>query len=113
MLEVWSEAFRVLGVEDPHDTRFDVEFGKKVEQQEEIYEQSFSSDNFNVRLDRPIILEETVGAISRLKLGKAAGSDQVVAEILKRGGERVEHAVYLLCKRAWTEETYRQTGREE
>ena len=39
-----------------------------------------------------------------MKLGKAAGHDQVVAEILKRGGEKVERVVYLLCRRAWREE---------
>ena len=40
--EVWKEAFRVLGIEDVKDPKFDVEFGEKVvRQQEEIYEQSF------------------------------------------------------------------------
>src|SRR5690348_6899602 len=90
--EVWKESFRLLGVEDSKDKRFDVEFGEKiVHQQEEIYEESYHPSNFNSRLDSPINITETVEAIKRLKLGKAAGNDQVVAEILMKGGDHVAY----------------------
>jgi hypothetical protein len=53
--EVWKESFRLLGVEDSKDTRFDVDFGEKiVNQQEEIREESYHPTNFNSRLDSPI-----------------------------------------------------------
>jgi hypothetical protein len=105
VLEVWKEAFRVLGIEDPHDTKYDIQFSKEiVGQQEEIYEHSFDTRHFSYHLDTPISLEETVAAIGRLKLGKAAGSDGVVAEILIRGGDRVGEAVHKLCQKAWEEE---------
>ena len=55
-------------------------------EQEEIYQHSFDESNFNSRLDSPITDKEVVGAVRRLKLGKAAGNDEIVAEILARGG---------------------------
>ena len=85
VLKAWKESFRVLGIEDPKDNRFDVEFGERiVSQQEEIYDASFDSDNYNPQLDAPIHPTETERAIERLKSGKAAGDDQIVAEILKK-----------------------------
>ena len=106
VFEVWKEAFRVLGVEDMKDERFDVEFGEKVvKQQEEIYENSFEATNFRAELDSPININETVEAIKRLKLGKAAGNDEIVAEILMKGGDQVAYSVYMLCQKVWREET--------
>ena len=94
--EVWKEAFRVLGTEDMKEEKFDREFGERiVRQQEEIYEKSFEDSSFQSALDSPIYLYETVEAIKRLKLGKAAGNDQIVAEILLRGGDQVAHSVFL------------------
>ena len=106
VLEVWKESFRLLGVEDPKDEKFDVEFGERVvREQEEIREESYHSDNYNQELDTPIHPKEITDAIFRLKQGKSAGNDEVVAEILKKGGEHVEYSMYLLCRKVWREET--------
>ena len=103
--EVWKEAFRVLGIEDAKDDKFDVEFGESVvREQESIREQSFDPLNVNLELDLPINDREVVEAIKRLKLGKAAGNDQIVAEILVKGGGNVISAVRMLCAKAWQEE---------
>ena len=75
-----------------------------VKQQEEIYENSFEATNFRAELDSPININETVEAIKRLKLGKAAGNDEIVAEILMKGGDQVAYAVYMLCQKVWREE---------
>ena len=64
-----------------------------IENQEMIYEQSFEPENVCADLDEPIELEEVEDAIRRLKLAKAPGNDQIVAEILKRGGDQVAKAV--------------------
>jgi hypothetical protein len=105
VFEVWKESFRVLGIENPKDERFDVEFGEKiVENQEMIYEESFDSKNFRRELDTECSVTEVVEAIKRLKLAKASGSDEIVAEILKKGGDQVEAAVYFFCRRVWREE---------
>ena len=55
VLEVWKESFRLLGVEDRNDERFDIEFGEKVvKEQEEIREDSYLRSNYNQELDTPI-----------------------------------------------------------
>jgi hypothetical protein len=105
ILEVWKESFRLLGVEDRKDDKFDVEFGESVvKEQEEIEAESYHSHNYNQELDTPIHPTEITGAIRRLKQGKAAGNDEVVAEVLKKGGDQVEYSMYLLCSKVWNEE---------
>ena len=103
--EVWREAYRTLGKDDENDPKFSKEFRARViENQEMIYEQSFDPTNFCADLDVPIELDEVEDAIRRLKLAKAPGNDQIVAEILKRGGDQVAKAVHSLCTKAWREE---------
>ena len=103
--EVWKEAYRTLGKDDENDTKFNKEFRTCViENQEMIYERSFEPDNVCANLDEPIELEEVEDAIRRLKLAKAPGNDQIVAEVLKRGGDQVAKAVHSLCTKAWREE---------
>jgi len=105
IMRVWKEAFHLLGVEDVKDSKFDQKFCEKVlEQQEETYNESYDSTNVKKELDTPIELAETEEAIQRLKLGKAAGSDEIVAEVLKRGGDNVAKAVHTLCQKVWKEE---------
>ena len=103
--EVWKEAFRVLGIENESDEKFDVEYGREVSrEQEEILDNSYLPSSVNVELDTPISYAETSAAILRLKLGKAAGVDEVVAEVIVKGGELVTNAIHLLCEKVWTEE---------
>ena len=105
VLEVWKESFKALGIEDEKDDRFDVDFGRQVtENLETIYENSFDPSNFCDELDVECSAGEVVEAIQKLKSAKTAGSDEIVAEILKKGGKQVEAAVYLLCAKVWREE---------
>ena len=100
--KIWSEAFRELGVENVNDEKFDRVFCEQtIERHEQIEAESYNETNFNQELDTPITLEETTGAIRRLKMGKAAGCDEIVAEILLKGGDQVQRAVYMLCQKVW------------
>ena len=58
----------------------------------------------NEDLDREISVQEVRRAIRKLKKGKAAGVDGVVAEILKEGGEEIVNALAQLCSKAWKDE---------
>ena len=48
---------------------------------------SASLSNEEYILDVPFTLEEVIGAVMKLKLGKSGGLDGVVAEHLRWGGE--------------------------
>ena len=114
VMKVWKEAFRSLGVENVKDEKFDIEFCKKtIENQEEIEAESHDLTNFNPALDSPITQEETTEAIRKLKLGKASGCDGMAAEILVKGGDQVQRAVYVLCQKYGRGKHYRKNGQKE
>ena len=103
--EVWKEAFRALGLEDTEDKKFDVQFCKEtIEQQKQLTIESYEENNVQEELDKELEQRETEDAVIRLKLGKAAGCDQVVAEILKKGGDSIVSALHKLCVKVWEEE---------
>lgn len=103
--EVWKEAFQALGKDDEEDAKFDRNFREEILRNEEkICDSSFDSYNHCPELDEPIDLDEVQGAVLRLKLAKAPGSDGIVAEVLKRGGEQVASALHSLCAKVWRQE---------
>lgn len=105
IMRVWKEAFQGLGIENVTDDKFDREFCEKtIKNVERIEEESYQEANANEALDSPITLEETVEAIRRLKLGKSAGCDEVVAEVLLKGGDQVHLGVFRLCQKVWETE---------
>jgi hypothetical protein len=111
--EVWKEAYRTLGNDDENDAKFSKEFRTQIiADQEMIYDQSFEPDNVCAELDEPIELEEVEDAIRRLKLAKSPGNDQIVAEILKRGGDQVANDVHSLCTRLGEKRNFRPNGHE-
>ena len=104
--EVWKEAFRVLGIEDTEDNKFDTQFCKDtIEKHKTLRVESYAEENVKEELDREIEEKETQDAVMRLKTGKAGGCDEVVAEVLKKGGENIVRALHKLCEKVWEEET--------
>ena len=55
-------------------------------------------------LDIQITLLEVENIVSRLKNGKAAGTDGIVNEILRFGGENMNQAIWQLCKMMFEKE---------
>ena len=51
--------------------------------------------------DFPILREEVEAAISSLKSGKAAGVDNIPAELIKHGGESVVAMLLRICNKIW------------
>ena len=103
--EVWKEAFRALGVEDEGDEKFDRGFCKEtIERHQELKRESYEENNVKEELDREIEEQETEDAVRRLKMGKTAGCDEIVAEVLKKGGENIVKALHKLCEKVWGEE---------
>ena len=51
--------------------------------------------------DFPILRVEVVAAIRTLKSGKAAGVDNIPAELIKHGGESVVDMLLLICNKIW------------
>ena len=93
---VWKEAYRKLGQEFIENENFDEEFAKQVEKEIEDMIQN-NNEKFS-ELDIQITLEEVEKIVSRLKNGKAAGTDGIVNEILRFGGENMNLAIWQLCK---------------
>jgi hypothetical protein len=103
--EVWKESFRELGIEDTKDNKFEEEFCTEVERrQQEIERDTYKADNKHEELDKEITFNEIDEAIKRLKVNKAPGLDQIVAELLQRGGDQLKYAIRALCCKAWEKE---------
>ena len=50
--------------------------------------------------------------IKRLKAGKAAGEDEIIAEWLKFGGEKMTYALFVLFNHMWLTEGCPRIGGE-
>jgi hypothetical protein len=51
-----------------------------------------------------ILYGEVEQAINKLKKNKSPGIDEIKAEMLQAGGEKLKHKIHELCNRAWNEE---------
>ena len=105
-LKVAADAFRKLGEDDQNDPDFDLEFAECVRKQvEQLEEEEMIEEEEKVaegeleqrgKLGREISQKEVNKAIDKLKNGKAAGQDAIIAEVLKWAGESKRH---ILCGR--------------
>ena len=50
-----------------------------------------------------ILYEEVEKVIKHLKKNKSSGTDGIVGEIIKSGGERLTKEIHELCKQVWRE----------
>jgi hypothetical protein len=114
-LKVAADTFRKLGEDDQSDPDFDLEFAESVKKQierlekEEMIEgeeekESEKEQEHRSKLGGEISQVEVNKAIHKLKNGKAAGQDAIIAEVVKRAGDPMRHAVWKMCSTAWSTE---------
>ena len=113
-LKVAADTFRKLGEDDQNDPDFDFEFAERVRKQvEQLEEEEMTEEEEKVnegeleqrgKLGREISQKEVNKAIDKLKNGKAAGQDAIIAEVLKWAGESMRHVVWKMCCVAWRTE---------
>ena len=93
---VWKEAYKKLGELNLEKEDFDNKFADEVDK--EVEEMINKSHEYKDELGVQITLAEVQKIVKRLKNGKAAGTDKIVNEILKFGGENMNKAIWQLCK---------------
>jgi hypothetical protein len=98
---VVAEAFRRLGIEDLEDDKFDKFFAEQVRKQ---VRRASMERLQQTDMDEKFTLGEIAAVIKRLKAGKAAGEDEIIAEWLKFGGEKMTYALFVLCNHMWLTE---------
>jgi hypothetical protein len=90
----WAQAYEKLGKEDPQwNKTFDDEWRKEVEKDE--------NDPGEAGLELPIQQKEVEEVISRMKNGKAGGTDGIVNEMIKNGGEQLAKSITWLFNLVW------------
>ena len=110
-----ADTFRKLGEDDQSDPEFDLEFAESVKKQiermekEEMIEgdeekKSEKEQEHRSKLGGEISQIEVNKAIHKLKNGKAAGQDAIIAEVVKRAGDPMRQAVWKMCSIAWNTE---------
>ena len=52
--------------------------------------------------DLPILKDEVINAIQRLKDGKSPGNDNISSELLKHGGNAIVNVFTELCQKSWS-----------
>ena len=96
------EAFHALGVEDLDDKKFDQLFARRI--LEFVRRKEGERIECMEELDGRFSVEELQAVLKRLKNGKAAGVDDIIAEWLKHGGERMTYALWVMVNSAWATE---------
>ena len=123
VLRVWRDSFFQLGVENLDDQDFDHDFAKDVEAEvkrleqgreetEDEYEEERKESEEerkirekekkrSERLNEEITQKEVDKAINQLKNDRAAGTDRILGEVMKEGGDMLRLAVWKMCSEAW------------
>ena len=105
-MKEWKDTFEELGKENLEDTKFDTTFAKKIitKLQTQIHHSQELKIMDDDTLDQEITEDETTQSIQMLKIGKSAGIDNIIPEMLTRGGEEIERYIGKLCQKIWTTE---------
>ena len=85
------------------DKTFDQEFAKSIVSGNDT-SRITSENEENTDLDHEITSAEVTTAITMLQRRKAAGIDEITAEALKKGGEKLKDALLDLIQKAWKKE---------
>ena len=99
--EAVRDAYAALGIEDVHDSNFDVEFARTTRLQ---VRRLKAERICQEELDAQISLVEVKQVLKIIKAGKAAGCDEIMVEWLKFGGDRMTYALWVLCNSVWLSE---------
>ena len=100
--KVVAETYRRLGVHDPEDTDFQVSFEKAIKKAVRRHE---AESIYQDVLDKGITQEEVKHVTKRIQNGKASGSDEILGEWLKAGGEHMSRALWIILNNAWLRES--------
>jgi hypothetical protein len=110
-LGVWRECWRLLGLENMSDGKFDNAFAmrvskevKNIAREEKESDRRTNVDDEMLWMNRPILIREIKAAIDKLKKGKAAGIDNIVTEICKYGGDRFLYCLSCFFQLVWEKE---------
>ena len=110
---VWHDTWSQLAKHNPDEPQYDIEFRQSIEntlaadEQFEIdqpemiqhEQQRITAAELNV----PISLNEVKLSVRQLKNSKSPGSDGIVSELLKNGGDEMYHALHIICQLVWNE----------
>ena len=99
--EVVREAFKALGIEDMEDDKFDKKFALEVRRS---VRRAAAERIRQDELDEKFTMEELRAVLKKLKAGKATGVDEIMAEWMKYGGEKMTYALWVLCNHVWLTE---------
>jgi hypothetical protein len=66
--------------------------------------------NEEVEISLPIY-SEVNNIIKRLRNNKAPGPDNIISELIKEGGQKLKHRIYMLILKIWRKKNYRQIGK--
>ena len=98
---VWTKGWKVLGVEDEDDPHFDAKFAAQVKAKVQEARRTTYQEVEDPELDASITEDEVEAAVKKLKRGKAAGDDELVAETFKYGGEEMLKALWNMVEKVW------------
>ncbi|NRA92494.1 MAG: hypothetical protein HRU26_07375 [Psychroserpens sp.] len=103
---VWKAAYKKLGAKELDQKDFNEEFAKEVEKSVKKMESDSKKEQYEHTddLSKDIELSEVSKIVKRLANGKAAGTDGIVNEVLKYGGETMYRVLWHICKKCFETE---------
>jgi hypothetical protein len=104
----WATVFkkRVVEMEGEYDEELKEEVVRELRDMEEEKEDGERSARYKdgSQLNVEMTGEEVEEVVQNMKNGKASGVDEVIAEVLKHGGEGMMMALVVLCRDVWGKE---------